>query len=273
MTCEARTLWLAVRAFLRLLSFWFSLPGAALLCCCGARSAPMPMHEPGAAAAAPPVGKWDPATAAGARASATGAQVGTGTERVGARASDAAGEPDEPPVTDDHGCVTNPFRHAVRHLVDCYGQEVAAATGKVPDPSDYSQPGSHCTGLSALPDLDGDGAQEVEVTEGCSWGTHAWLHVVYFSNRGCVRFAGSLVAAELEPAESASQGVRDVESTVADGCAGNDFTWTRYRYQSTKPAFCKGSGSAGTTFLRSFDPPEGWLWWTDWGRDAAARVA
>jgi hypothetical protein len=34
-----------------------------------------------------------------------------------------------------------------------------------------------------------------------------------------------------------------------------------------------GSGSAGTTFWHSLDPPEGWFCRADWDRDAATDVA
>lgn len=87
-----------------------------------------------------------------------------------------------------------------------------------------------CSSISDVADVDGDGMPEHDVELCLPPGGHVWDHYLYLSNRGCARFAGRLVAAELTAGEERHHGVKDLETVGANGCAGNDFTWTRWAW-------------------------------------------
>jgi len=131
-------------------------------------------------------------------------------------------------------CIEQPFPHAAQIIVRQYSAEISQRIGRPVTLADYPHPGASCTGVAQLPDLDGDGVAETEITEGCSWGMHGWLQLIYFSNRGCLRYGGALLAGELTPLTTASQGIRDLEATWSNGCAGNDFIWIRYRFDGSR---------------------------------------
>ena len=140
------------------------------------------------------------------------------------------------------GCVIDPWAHAARVLVDRYGDHLAAG-GARPRLAELAAPGPWCTAVASLPDLDGDGVAEVEVTEACSYGTYGALHLLYLSSHGCQRFAGELVAGELQPGDGVTAGLRDLEARWSNGCAGAQFVWTRYawtgqRYEAVDTATC-----------------------------------
>ncbi|MEZ4439137.1 MAG: hypothetical protein R3B72_08610 [Polyangiaceae bacterium] len=100
-----------------------------------------------------------------------------------------------------------------------------------------------------LEDLDRDGTADEAQTIG--FGTYGAIQAVYVSNRGCRRFVGVVVAGELGAASSDSRGLRDVEARWSNGCAGNDFDWTRWSYDGTRYqvadhatcSFCDDPGS------------------------------
>lgn len=151
----------------------------------------------------------------------------------------ASGEPDraknavEPLHEDAPACIEDPFAHAAAVLVDDWSDVISERTEKPVVLSDYPRPGVGCASMSTVADLDGDDKPETEVIESCSWGTQGALHVLYFSNHGCVRFAGALVAGELSPLETTHNGVRDLEATWSNGCAGADYEWTRFAWDGS----------------------------------------
>ena len=152
-------------------------------------------------------------------------------------------------VIDAAGCVTNPSLHAAQRIVRHHAAEVEERLGRPPRLGDFETP-SACFAVASLPDLDGDGLVETEVLESCSWGTAGALHMLYFSSRGCARFAGELVSAELSPLSTQAAGVADLEATWSNGCAGRDFTWSRYRwdgsaYRVVDEATCQLCDDAG----------------------------
>jgi hypothetical protein len=130
-------------------------------------------------------------------------------------------------VVDEKGCVVDVLAHAARIIVEQHGKEVSEQLGRPVQLADFTKLGND---VHSLPDLDGDGAEETEVTEDCCWGVYASLHVLYLSSHGCLRFAGELVDSELSALDTAHAGVRDLEATWSNGCAGQDFAWTRYRW-------------------------------------------
>jgi hypothetical protein len=136
--------------------------------------------------------------------------------------------PQARPILDERGCVTNAPEHAARFILEQHRTKLAEAFGRPVALPDVKDP--HCFGSQALPDLDGDGQDEIDVSRGCAWGMYAALHVLYFSNRGCRRFAGAVIDGELRALETSNAGVRDVEATWSAGCAGRNFGWTRYRW-------------------------------------------
>jgi hypothetical protein len=143
-------------------------------------------------------------------------------------------------VVDDKGCVVDPLAHAARIIVDRHGPELSEQFERPVHLGDLPKSKAD---LQSLPDLDGDGAGEIEVAETCCWGVHAWLHVLYLSNRGCLRFAGELVDGELGILDTVHDGVRDLGASWSNGCAGLDFAWTRYawngeRYRVADKATC-----------------------------------
>jgi hypothetical protein len=135
-------------------------------------------------------------------------------------------------VIDEHGCVHNPLAHAGQFILDHHAARVAERLGRVPELADFNATSS-CLSISSLPDLDGDETDETEVVEECSWGTYAGLHLLYFSNQGCPRFAGDLINGGLSPLGTKGAGVRDLEATWSNGCAGGDFAWTHYRWDGS----------------------------------------
>lgn len=141
--------------------------------------------------------------------------------------------PEEKPAlvaaVDANGCVQDPMAHAAQLIVSHHAATVGERLGRPPVLADFEQ-ASMCFATSTLPDLDGDDVEETQVVEGCSWGNHGGLHALYLSNNGCTRFAGDLVSGELSPLTTQAAGVRDLEATWSNGCAGNDFSWTRYRW-------------------------------------------
>jgi hypothetical protein len=129
---------------------------------------------------------------------------------------------------DDRGCIVDPAEYGSHLILERHAAELAERLDRPATPSDVTDP--MCFGSAILPDLDGDGANDSEVTEGCTWGVHASLHLVYLSNSGCRLFAGEILDGELRPLASKSRGVRDLEANWSNGCAGNDFQWQHYRW-------------------------------------------
>jgi hypothetical protein len=135
-------------------------------------------------------------------------------------------------VVDEQGCVKSPLAHGAQFTLSHYAATLAERLGKPPTLADFEAP-NRCFSEAAVPDLDGDGIDETEVVEGCSWGSYGGLHLLYFSNKGCPRFAGDLVSGELSPLSTQASGVRDLSATWSSGCAGNDFKWTHYRWNGS----------------------------------------
>src|SRR5262249_34955215 len=117
--------------------------------------------------------------------------------------STAVAEPDPTPkvIVDEQGCVRAPLAHAAQFILDHHAATVAERLGRAPELADFKAR-SPCFSTSSFPDVDGDGVEETEVAEGCSWGTYGGLHLLYFSSKGCPRFAGDLVSGELSPLDT-----------------------------------------------------------------------
>jgi hypothetical protein len=139
----------------------------------------------------------------------------------------AATPPPSGAAVNEKGCVADPLADAARIIIERHGQEVSEQLGRPALRADVAKSKAD---LQSLPDLDGDGVEESEVTESCCWGVHASLHLLYLSNHGCRRFAGELLDSELSALDTAHAGVRDLEARWSNGCAGADFAWTRYRW-------------------------------------------
>jgi hypothetical protein len=167
----------------------------------------------------------------------------TTASAVDASAADASTErsppasgltPTEPPSASEDaraGCIADAFQHAVPIIVEQYGGVIAHDLERPVTSALFTQPGDGCTSIQQLPDLDGDGLSETEVAVGCHWGMYGWLHLLYFSNQGCLSYAGALVESELRPLETLHDGVRDLEARWSSGCAGEDFRWTLYHWK------------------------------------------
>ncbi len=79
-----------------------------------------------------------------------------------------------------------------------------------------------------LPDLDGDGTCDLELTPtGGRW-NKVWPHLIYTS-RACA-FAGSLLDSELAVMDTETRGHRDIEACSSLSCAGWEFDWHRYEW-------------------------------------------
>jgi hypothetical protein len=159
-----------------------------------------------------------------------------------AQPAGSAEPPRETVIVDDHGCVVDALAHGARFAVDNYAAPIGERLGRPPRLSDLTED-HHCFGASAVPDVDGDGAEEIVVTEGCTWGVHGALQLLYFSNHGCRKFAGALVSGGLRPLAGAHAGVRDLEEVWSNGCAGADFLWQRHvwngkAYRSVERVMC-----------------------------------
>ena len=81
---------------------------------------------------------------------------------------------------------------------------------------------SRCATSMATAESDGD------VSLCLTGGTLTWMHYLYLSNRGCPKAAGEISQGELRVLDSKSHGVNDLEAIGSNGCAGHDFTWTRF---------------------------------------------
>jgi hypothetical protein len=149
-------------------------------------------------------------------------------------------------------CVVDAPTHAARFILAHHAAEVSARLGRPARLADITDP--HCFASSVVSDLDGDGVDDVDVSEGCTWGTQAALHLLYFSNHGCQMFAGELVSAELRPLATKSHGVRDLEEIRSNGCAGNDFTWRIHRWDGTA---YRVADEATCNFCKESRPPVG----------------
>ena len=139
-------------------------------------------------------------------------------------------------------------KHAVRVALDKFRSELTEAMDREPRAEDFNA--AKCITVSTLGDLDGDGESDSEISLCLPPGGHVWAHYLYLSNKGCAKAVDPLVDAELTVLDSKSNGVKDLESTAANGCAGNDFTWTRYRWDgksyrkadSATCSFCTDQG-------------------------------
>ncbi len=126
------------------------------------------------------------------------------------------------------GCLADARAHAVPWILRHHRAELAQQLGRPATRADLNV--ARCQSVETMPDLDGDGVDETVVLQECFWGVKAMLHAVYFSNRGCLRFAGAMVSGAVLPLATRTRGVLDVETIWADGCAGADFTWAHYRW-------------------------------------------
>jgi hypothetical protein len=177
------------------------------------------------------------------------AQCSASTTRAADARSDGGADAG---LVDGKGCVADAPAHAARLVLQGHAREVSERLGRPARLSDIADP--HCFASSALADLDDDGIDDLEVTESCTWGTQAALHLLYFSNHGCRMFAGELVSAELQPLASKSLRVRDLEEIRSNGCAGNDFTWRHHRWDGTAYRVAE---EATCHFCKETRPPSG----------------
>jgi hypothetical protein len=138
------------------------------------------------------------------------------------------------PVVDEKGCVRNVVEHAAGVALQKHGAEIEKEfLGRRPVLEDFTR--SSCVFVRTDDDLDGDGVPDRDVSLCLPPGGHVWSHHLYFSNKGCPKLADHIVAAELSPlAPSRGGAVKDLESRMAIGCAGNDFTWMRWRWTGTE---------------------------------------
>lgn len=190
----------------------------------------MPLLAFAAACAAPPLSPRaaEPAPPPAAPVASPAAQPSAPPPQPPATVAVPQAKP-EVVIVDEQGCVLSPLAHGAQFTLSHHAANVAARLGQAPTLADFEAP-NRCFSEASLPDLDGDGIDETEVVEGCSWGSYGGLHLLYFSNKGCPRFAGDLVSGELSPLSTKGAGVADLEASWSSGCAGNDFTWTRYRW-------------------------------------------
>ena len=125
--------------------------------------------------------------------------------------------------------------HAREVLYESHARD-ARADGGQPLPRESFEVGSDRALPSTFEDLDGDGIDELMVTDGYSHGVLAGLHALYLSNHGCPRFAGTLLAAEPEALGSRTKGLRDLEGRHASGCAGWIFARDLYKWNGSRYA-------------------------------------
>jgi hypothetical protein len=138
--------------------------------------------------------------------------------------------------------VRNAKKHAALLGLAKFRREIAGRLGREPTASDFEAP--NCTSSEPLGDVDGDGQSDDDVSLCLTSGTLTWVHYLYFSNRGCPKPAGEIRQGELHVLESKSRGVKDLEARGSNGCAGNDFTWSRFgwdgkTYRQTDTATCE----------------------------------
>lgn len=133
----------------------------------------------------------------------------------------------------------------IERPVPCLAEARAHATtlAREPDGDDsipLVEPGASFA-VSRVPDLDGDGVCDLDLTPSTGrWGK-VWPHLLYLS--GECSFAGGLLDADLRVRSEEVNGRPVIEATSATGCAGWDFVWTRYewtgaRYEEAREVSC-----------------------------------
>ncbi len=132
------------------------------------------------------------------------------------------------PSVDEKGCVRDIPKHAVEIALKIYRAEVKERVGHEPTLADFNVP--KCVYVNEMGDLDGDGEDDSDVSTCFTGGNLTWIHYLYLSNRGCAKAVGEIGLGEVLAVDSKKKGVKDLESHGANGCAGNDFTWARYRF-------------------------------------------
>jgi hypothetical protein len=148
----------------------------------------------------------------------------------------------EVPAVDEHGCVRDAKKHATEVALAKFRSQIADRLGREPTASDFDAP--NCASSEPFGDVDGDGQDDDDISLCLTSGTLTWTHYLYFSNRGCPKAAGEISHGELHVLDSKSHGVKDLEATGSNGCAGLDFTWTRFgwdgkAYRRTDTATCE----------------------------------
>jgi hypothetical protein len=129
---------------------------------------------------------------------------------------------------DEKGCVRDVRKHAAEIALRKYEKEVRERLERAPSLADFDDP--KCTNTEKMGDLDGDGEDDVDVSTCFTGGNLTWIHFLYLSNRGCPKEVGEIRSGEVSSADSKKNGVKDLEATGSNGCAGNDFVWERYRF-------------------------------------------
>lgn len=132
------------------------------------------------------------------------------------------------------GCIADPLEHAVQQLRADLQREGRGED--TTDPSRFSREG--------LADVDGDGTPEHLLVEGFL-GTANNPHLLYLSNRGCVRYGG-VVWAEAESLQvlpESKEGLHLLKAWGKNGCAGLAGTvmylaWNGERYGTSREVHC-----------------------------------
>lgn len=123
------------------------------------------------------------------------------------------------PVEPSHPCLERAQIHAAS----------LAREPRSPDELPLVEPGASFS-VHYVPDLDGDGICDLDLTPSSGAWNKVWPHLLYTS-RECV-WAGGLIEAELTVVQSVGPaGLRDIEGSSALSCAGGEFVWSRYAFE------------------------------------------
>lgn len=193
---------------------------SALLCACGnpppqAASAPPPLVEPAVTVLT------EPEVAEPSVAEVPVAEVEAPVE---AEASEA-------PALSAEACEAHAWEVVARDLEQTLREFEELEPNETLSLRTPAERERRCVQQVTIPDLDGDGREEMDLSVGCRW-NKIWPHMLFLST-GC-RFAGQVWSADSFEYLPRGNAMPDLATHSATGCAGWDFVEERYQWNGTR---------------------------------------
>ncbi|MFK8000660.1 MAG: hypothetical protein AB8H86_13755 [Polyangiales bacterium] len=146
-------------------------------------------------------------------------------------AAPAEAELQEPEPMSAQACEAHAWQVVARDLEQTLRNFEELAAGERLSLRTRAERERRCVQRVMIPDLDGDGREEMDLTAGCTW-NWSWPHMIFLST-GC-RYAGQLWSADSLQYLPRANSIPDVVTHSQNGCAGWDFEESRYRWNGTR---------------------------------------